>query len=70
MKVQSPALNKMLDVMKRFSEAQIIGFLKEADSGVSGNLVCVSLLTHRMIHCITDVENHRAHHHRTERRIA
>jgi len=63
-------MKKMLDEMKRFSEAQIIGFLKRADSGVSVNLVCARLSTHRMIHCITDVENHRAHHHRTERRIA
>jgi putative transposase len=29
-----------LDVKKRFSEAQIIGFLKEADSGVSVKELC------------------------------
>jgi putative transposase len=29
-----------LDVKKRFSEAQIIGFLKEADSGVSVQELC------------------------------
>jgi hypothetical protein len=32
MKVQSPALKRRLGVKKRFSEAQIIGFLKEADA--------------------------------------